>query len=65
MSKEQIYLTKRFGMALMALLGSLSLIQDFRDPRGYIAALIAGVGTFYNIQQPKPKQAKRRKQKEG
>ena len=59
MSKEQIYLTKRFGMALMALLGSLSLIQDFRDPRGYLAALIAGVGTFYSIPQPKQRKAKK------
>lgn len=49
MSKEQIYNTKRFGLALMAALVSLSVVNDYRNPGAYVAALIAGVGTYYNI----------------
>ena len=49
MSAHQLYNTKRFGFAVVAFLGALSLIQDFRDPRGYIAALLAAAGAYWQI----------------
>lgn len=44
-------MSQRTVFAILAALGVLALASDFRDPRLYIQAAIAGLGTFVRFEK--------------